>query len=140
MIPVTKNVSQWMGGMQKVLMKAKDKRTELNGEVLSSMKIVKFQAWEEPFQQRILALRDAELRQLFRYYVGSSFSKTLWVFTPLAVAVSSFSCYVWLGNKLNVEIALTSLALFEILRFPLFMLPQSKCPGCYALSRLRINL
>jgi ATP-binding cassette, subfamily C (CFTR/MRP), member 1 len=129
MVPVTKNVSQWMGAKQKVLMKAKDKRTELNGEVLSSMKIIKFQAWEEPFQKRILALRDIELRQLFRYYVGTSFSRSLWVFTPLAVAVSSFSCYVWLGNQLNVEIALTSLALFDILRFPLFMLPQSKFLG-----------
>jgi ATP-binding cassette, subfamily C (CFTR/MRP), member 1 len=126
MIPVTKSVSKWMGGMQKKLMAAKDKRVELNSEVLSGMKVIKFQAWEEPFQKRILALRDNELSQLFRYYVGSSFSRTLWIFTPLAVAIATFSVHVWLGHKLDVATALTSLALFDILRFPLFMLPQSK--------------
>jgi len=31
--------------------------------------------------------------------------------------------YIALGNTLNVATALTALALFEILRFPLFMLP-----------------
>jgi hypothetical protein len=30
------------------------------------------------------------------------------------------------GNELEVASALTALALFEILRFPLFMLPQGK--------------
>jgi Flp pilus assembly protein protease CpaA len=32
MIPLTKYIAQWMGGMQKKLMKAKDARVELNSE------------------------------------------------------------------------------------------------------------
>ena len=127
MIPVTKGVAQWMGSMQKILMKAKDRRVELNGEVLSGMKVIKFQAWEESFQKRILALREVELKQLLRYYIGTSFSRALWVVTPLMVALATFAAYVWTGHQLDVASALTALALFEILRFPLFMLPQSKC-------------
>lgn len=107
-------------------MKAKDARVELNSEVLAGMKVIKFQAWEESFQKRIMDLRQAELRQLFRYYVASSFSRMLWVFTPLAVALATFAAYVWSGHVLDVASALTALALFDILRFPLFMLPQSK--------------
>ena len=53
-----------MGGLQKKLMKAKDKRIELNSEVLSGMKIIKIQAWEEAFSDRITALREAEVSQL----------------------------------------------------------------------------
>lgn len=124
MIPVTKIVAQWMGSMQKLLMRAKDQRVDLNGEVLASMKVVKFQAWEEPFQSRILALREVELHQLLRYYIVLSLSRMLWTFTPLMVALATFSAYVWSGHVLDVASALTSLALFEILRFPLFMLPQ----------------
>jgi ATP-binding cassette subfamily C (CFTR/MRP) protein 1 len=127
MIPVTKTVAQWMGSMQKKLMKAKDKRVELNAEVMGGMKVIKFQAWEESFQKRILALREEELSQLFRYYVGTAFSRMLWVITPMMVAVATFGAYVWSGHKLDVASALTALALFNILRFPLFMLPQSKC-------------
>jgi ATP-binding cassette subfamily C (CFTR/MRP) protein 1 len=125
MIPVTKYIAQWMGKMQKKLMKAKDKRVELNSEVLSGMKVIKFQAWEESFQDRILSLRETELEQLLRYFVGSTISRMLWVATPLLVALSTFATYVWSGHKLDVASALTALALFDILRFPLFMLPQS---------------
>lgn len=124
MIPVTKGVASWMGVLQKRLMTAKDRRVELNGEVLAGMKVIKFQAWEEPFQERILQLRDIELGHLFRYYIGTSFSRMLWTFTPLAVALATFAVYVHTGHKLDVASALTSLTLFEILRFPLFMLPQ----------------
>ena len=64
MAPVTKKIAQIMGGLQKKLMKAKDKRIELNSEVLSGMKIIKIQAWEEAFSDRITALREAEVSQL----------------------------------------------------------------------------
>ena len=40
------------------------------------------------------------------------------------VACSTFAVYVLLGNELDVATALTSLALFELLRFPLYMLPN----------------
>lgn len=124
MIPVTKTFAQWISSMQAKLMEAKDRRIELNSEVLSGMKIIKLQAWEESFQKRILSLREAELVQLWRYYVGLAITELLWVCTPLAVALATFAAYVWSGHKLDVASALTALALFEILRFPLYMLPH----------------
>ena len=125
MVPVTKMIAQQMSGLQKKLMKAKDARIELNSEVLSGMKIIKLQAWEEPFMERITKLRQAEIRQLLWYYVFSALSGTIWAFTPMAVALATFAAYVWSGHNLDVATALTSLALFNILRFPLTMLPRS---------------
>jgi ATP-binding cassette subfamily C (CFTR/MRP) protein 1 len=124
MMPVTKAVAKWMGSMQKRLMYAKDQRVEVNSEVLGSMKVIKLQAWEESFQDRIVALRNKELHQLLRYTLANSFSIMIWTGIPLAVAVATFATYIISGHKLEVASALTSLALFEILRFPLFMLPQ----------------
>ena len=124
MIPVTKTVAQWMGTKQKALMHAKDRRVELNSEVLSNMKIIKFQAWEEAFQDRIMWLRKQELQVLLQYFFGLSVSRMFWSLTPLLVALATFTVYVWSGHQLDVASALTSLSLFDILRFPLFMLPQ----------------
>lgn len=124
MIPVTKTVAQWMGAKQKSLMQAKDRRVEVNSEVLSNMKVIKFQAWEEAFQERILGLRSKEMTTLYQYFIGLSVSRMLWTFTPLLVALATFASYVWLGHQLDVASALTALSLFDILRFPLFMLPQ----------------
>lgn len=124
MMPVTKTVAEWMGGLQRKLMTSKDKRVEVNSEVISSMKVIKLQAWEVPFIDRITRLRDDELHHLLYYIVAQALSFMLWSAVPLAVALATFAAYVMSGNDLDVATALTSLALFDILRFPLFMLPQ----------------
>lgn len=124
MMPITKLVAQWLGGIQKSLMAAKDNRVNVNSEVLGNMKVIKLQAWEEPFAVKLLELRETELKELWHYIVAQALSILLWSTTPLAVAMATFTTYILLGHKLEVASALTSLALFDILRFPLFMLPQ----------------
>jgi len=105
-------------------MQKRDARVEVNSEVLSSMKVIKLQAWEEPFSKRLNHLRDTELEKLWNYVLANSVSIMLWSATPLCVALATFCAYVLSGHELQVASALTSLALFDILRFPLFMLPQ----------------
>jgi hypothetical protein len=103
MMPVTKYVAQWIGSMQKRLMKAKDERVEINNEVLGSMKVIKLQAWEESFQKRILSLREVELNQLFWYMMGSALSIMLWSSVPLLVSLSTFAAYT-VSFSLNEQI------------------------------------
>lgn len=124
-MPITNSVAQGIAKLQKVLMKARDERVNINSEVLGSMKTVKIQAWEEPFQKRIMEYRTRELKELLRYWIYSSTTAMIWNGTPLAVALSTFAAYVTVaGHDLEVASALTSLALFDILRFPIFMLPN----------------
>jgi hypothetical protein len=51
-------------------------------------------------------------------------SSALYTAIPLLVSILTFTSYIALGNTLDVATALTSLALFDLLRFPLFMLPM----------------
>jgi len=124
MIPLNKYVASWMARLQKRLMTARDDRMDINNEVLCSMKVIKLQAWEKSFEERINKLRENELYQLLVYVVGNCFTKMLWSGVPLFVSLATFATYTWLGNQLDVASALTAIALFDILRFPLFMLPQ----------------
>lgn len=61
---------------------------------------------------------------LHRYSIAVSMSGAMYTAIPLLVAILTFTSYIALGNTLDVATALTSLALFDLLRFPLFMLPQ----------------
>lgn len=124
-IPLTTKTSSMMGRLQRSLMKVKDNRIEVNNEILGNMKIVKLQAWEKPFSEKVNSLRQTELSKLFRYMLGKILSILIWSTVPLAISVATFGTYVLLGNELDVAEALTALALFEILRFPLFMLPNT---------------
>jgi len=121
MIPVSKNVAAYQGKIQKQLMHVKDDRVDLNNEVLGCMKIIKLQAWEIPFQHRINVLRNIELDQVFRYILFNTLTITMWSTVPLLVGMATFATYTLTGNELDVASALTALALFDILRFPLFM-------------------
>ena len=63
--------------------------------------------------------------KLRRYYITSAISVSMYSSTPLLVSLATFGAYTLIGqNHLDVAQALTALALFDILRFPLFMLPQ----------------
>ena len=43
---------------------------------------------------------------------------------PVLVSVVAFSVYAWLGNELTPAKAFSSIALFNVLRFPLYTFPQ----------------
>ena len=83
------------------------------------------QAWEGKFEGRINELRDRELTLYREYVLTQALSGTLFTVIPLLVAISTFGAFVFTGHNLTVEKALTSLALFDLLRFPLFMLPNT---------------
>ncbi|GAB9470861.1 Atp-binding protein [Globisporangium polare] len=124
MIPLISLISRAMRGLQKNLMNIKDERIKICHEVLSGIKVIKMKAWETSFAQRVMKYRDDELSRLRVYVFAQSGSNTIFSIVPALVTVVSFLTYVLLGNTLDVGTALTSLALFNILRFPLFMLPQ----------------
>jgi len=90
-----------------------------------SLQIVKIQAWEENFRTKLTNLRNNEMLKLRRYFITSAISVSMYSSTPLLVSLATFAAYTLIGqHHLDVAQALTALALFDILRFPLFMLPQ----------------
>ncbi len=64
-IPLTQRVSMHLKTLQKALSGVRDERIKLTNEVLSGMKVIKLQAWEREFQNRITNVREREL-DLFR--------------------------------------------------------------------------
>lgn len=124
MIPVSNRVSFYMKSLQQKLSKIRDERVKVTNEVLAGMKVIKVQAWEGEFNRKIMEIRERELENLRIYVFAQCSSTALYTAIPLLVSITTFGTYIALGNQLDIATALTSLALFELLRFPLFMLPQ----------------
>ncbi|RLO07598.1 hypothetical protein DYB28_000408 [Aphanomyces astaci] len=123
-IPITLCLSRVMKRLQKALMEVKDRRVKLCYEVLAGIKVIKLQAWELSFTKRVMDYRTDELDKFKAYIITQAISSAVYNGVPSLVAMASFVSYVMLGNALDVSTALTSLALFNVLRFPLFKLPQ----------------
>jgi ABC-type multidrug transport system fused ATPase/permease subunit len=121
-IPLSATAAKWMGALQKKLMVRKDARVQTNQETITNMKVIKLQAWEEAFRDKIVDLRRLEIKQLFVYSLAKANTWLLWSGVPLMIALATFGSYVTIaGQNLDVATALTALSLFEILRFPLYM-------------------
>ncbi|MBN3303875.1 MRP1 protein, partial [Amia calva] len=145
MVPVNAVIAMKTKTYQVAQMKSKDSRIKLMNEVLNGIKVLKLYAWELAFKGKVLKIRDSELNVLKKAAYLSAVSTFTWVCTPFLVALSTFAVYVLVDdtNVLDAQKAFVSLALFNILRFPLNMLPMvisSMVQASVSLKRLRVFL
>uniref|UniRef100_A0A8C5WWI1 ABC-type glutathione-S-conjugate transporter n=1 Tax=Laticauda laticaudata TaxID=8630 RepID=A0A8C5WWI1_LATLA len=106
-------------------MKHKDERMKIMNEILNGIKILKFFAWELSFQKQVEKIRAWELKGLLHFFHLQSFGIFIFSCAPILVSVATFAVYVMVDedNILDAQKAFTSIALFNILRFPLGMFP-----------------
>uniref|UniRef100_A0A7N8XQL6 Multidrug resistance-associated protein 1 n=1 Tax=Mastacembelus armatus TaxID=205130 RepID=A0A7N8XQL6_9TELE len=126
MVPVNAVIAMKTRTYQVAQMKSKDNRIKLMNEMLNGIKVLKLYAWELAFKDKISEIRESELQVLKKAaYLGAGSTFT-WVCAPFLVALSTFGVYVLIDehNVLDAQKAFVSLALFNILRFPLNMLPM----------------
>uniref|UniRef100_A0A8D8XGU9 ABC-type glutathione-S-conjugate transporter n=2 Tax=Cacopsylla melanoneura TaxID=428564 RepID=A0A8D8XGU9_9HEMI len=126
LIPVNGYVATRVRNLQIKQMKSKDARVKLMNEVLSGIKVLKLYAWELSFQEQILRIRAKEIKVLKEAAYLNAATSFIWSCAPFLVSLVSFAVYVLSDptHVLDAKIAFVSLSLFNILRFPLSMLPM----------------
>ncbi|XP_072483308.1 ATP-binding cassette sub-family C member 2 [Notamacropus eugenii] len=126
LIPVNGVLATKCRAIQVENMKNKDKRLKLMNEVLSGIKILKYFAWEPSFMEQIQGIRKTELKNLRSFALLQSVVVFIFNLAPVLVSVITFTVYVMVdeNNILDAQKAFTSITLFNILRFPLAMLPM----------------
>ena len=97
----------------------RDKRLARVNELLGSIKLVKCEGWEQPFADRVAAVRETELAALFQYYFMMLMSSVCWEAVPTLVSIAVFSWYALVSEgTFSTEVAFTSLALLDIVAEP----------------------
>eukprot|EP00041_Stephanoeca_diplocostata_P028197 m.790864 g.790864 ORF g.790864 m.790864 type:complete len:1581 (+) comp23327_c0_seq3:295-5037(+) len=125
MIPINGMIASKERAISRKLMRKKDGRIREMTELLNGMKVLKLYAWETAFSKKIKGLRTEELLLLRRAAIWRACSTFSWTSAPFLVSLVTFAVYTKaLGNELTPETAFVALALFNLLRFPLVMLPM----------------
>ncbi|XP_045924008.1 ATP-binding cassette sub-family C member 3 isoform X3 [Micropterus dolomieu] len=126
LIPFNAVIAMKTRAYQVEQMQYKDSRIKLMSEILNGIKVLKLYAWENSFKDKVLAIRQKELNVLRKTAYLGALSTMAWTSAPFLVALTTFAVYVTVdeNNILDAEKAFVSLSLFNILRFPLNMLPQ----------------
>ncbi|KAL3522804.1 hypothetical protein ACH5RR_015638 [Cinchona calisaya] len=124
MFPIQTFVISKMQKLSKEGLQRTDKRIGLMNEILAAMDTVKCYAWEDSFQSKVQNVRNDELSWFRRAQLLGALNMFILNSIPVVVIVVSFGMFTLLGGDLTPARAFTSLSLFAVLRFPLFMLPN----------------
>jgi ABC-type multidrug transport system fused ATPase/permease subunit len=126
MIPLNGVIARMMKKLQIKQMKNKDSRTRLMTEILNNIKSIKLYAWNTAFMNKLSHIRnDLELNTLRKIGATQSIANFTWQSTPFLVSCSTFTVFVLTSDKpLTTEIVFPALTLFNLLTFPLSILPM----------------
>ncbi|OJJ83074.1 putative ABC bile acid transporter [Aspergillus glaucus CBS 516.65] len=120
MLPVNLLIAKQFTKVQKQILAGTDARIHATNEILQNIRIIKYFAWEQRFQDIVDEKRRAELKALrFRYIIWST-AATVWYGTPILITFTSFLLYTAVEHKrLTPSIAFPALSMFSLLRVPL---------------------
>ena len=120
MLPINLFIARQFNKVQNAILKGTDARIHATNEVLQNIRIIKYFAWEQRFQDIVNEKRKGELKSLRRRYILWSSAATVWYGTPILITFLSFFLYTVVEKKqLTPSIAFPALSMFSLLRVPL---------------------
>ncbi|KAF0689342.1 hypothetical protein As57867_019141, partial [Aphanomyces stellatus] len=138
---ITMVFGTFIGRAQTLIMKCKDDRMKVISELFGAVQIVKFNAWEEKFSEKILDLRSKEVGAIVSFIKNLIVIVSSMYTAPVLITAVVFATYsIWMDKVLTVSIVFTTLALFKTLQESLIALPSTFITMVYALvSAKRIS-
>lgn len=125
-IPLNGFVANYVKAIQTKQMELKDKRLKAINEMLSSLKVLRLLSWENAFMKNVDDIRKTELSYIRKSGLISTIFVCISACSPFMVSCATFAIYILIDEKnvLTPEKAFVSIALFNLLRIPLTMLPN----------------
>ena len=126
LVPVNGVVFANVSKMRRKVLKYSDARVKMINEILTGIRIIKFYAWEQPFGKEVQRLREKELKALttLAYTTAIGFSLIM-LSAPIINPILVFLTYTRTTDlSLDAATAFTTIALFNIMRFPFAFLPM----------------
>lgn len=126
LIPLQTLMGKLFTMFQRRLMSATDKRLDAVTEIISYIKLIKYNSWQTKFLERMSGTRKTELGALAQRFALITLSNILVWGTPVLVTGAAFGVHVLvLKQPLTPDRAFASLVLFNMLRDPLALMQDT---------------
>ncbi|XP_053625713.1 ATP-binding cassette sub-family C member 8 isoform X2 [Plodia interpunctella] len=124
-IPLQFYIGKKLSDNSKEIAKCTDHRVSKMTEILQGINVIKLYVWEDLFNEKILNLREVELKFLNKDSIYWSILTFTTHASTILVTVVTFTMYYFIENSKNLTAVnvFTGLALFNQLTVPLLILP-----------------
>lgn len=126
LMPINTVIFSIVSKQRRKVLQYSDLRVKTMNEILNGIRIIKFYAWERPFGKEVSRIRQKELDALTRLAYTSAIGFSLILLSaPIIQPILVFLTYVAIQDEpLDAATAFTTVALFNIMRFPFAFLPM----------------
>ena len=122
--PVNALASTRYANAQDDLMKIRDKKMAVVTEALQGIRQIKFSAFEENWQRKIMQVRKRELKTQWQVFKFDTILIAIWIAGPVLLAAVALATYAIIHKTLSPSIAFTTVSVFEALEMTLAVIPQ----------------
>ncbi|ORX52502.1 hypothetical protein BCR36DRAFT_324258 [Piromyces finnis] len=124
LIPLQGYIMKWLTSLREQTVIFTDERVKKTQEIIGSMRVIKFFGWEISFLDIINKLRSKELARIRKSLIIYTGVDSVTGIIPVLASSVTYICYAVAGNKLTAGKVFSSLAFFNMLSFPLGILPM----------------
>ena len=126
LIPLNVLIAKKEVAAQEQVLGATDARIQSSTELITSIRTIKYCAWESAFRAKVLEKRNEELQRMRRRFIWWSISSTIFFSMSFIVTMLTLFFYtVVFEHELGTATAFPALAMFAVLRIPLSRLSES---------------
>ncbi|OUM67296.1 hypothetical protein PIROE2DRAFT_40198 [Piromyces sp. E2] len=124
LIPLQGIIMKWLTKLREQTVIFTDERVKKTQEIIGSMRVIKFFGWEVSFLDIINKLRSKELARIRKSLIIYTGVDSVTGIIPVLASSITYICYAVAGNTLTAGKVFSSLAFFNMLSFPLGILPM----------------
>ncbi|XP_042293366.1 ATP-binding cassette sub-family C member 12-like isoform X2 [Sceloporus undulatus] len=139
-IPIQMSMARLTSVFRRAAILVTDKRVRIMNEILTCIKLIKMYAWEKSFAKAVRGIRKAERKILEKAgYVQSVNSALTPIVSTLSI-VMTFFIHTLLKLELTASVAFSVIAMFNVMRFVIAILPfsvKAAAEAAVSLKRLK---
>ncbi|CAK6436568.1 unnamed protein product [Pipistrellus nathusii] len=136
-VPIQVFMAKLNSAFRRSAVSVTDKRVQTMSEFVTCIKLIKMYAWEKPFTQTIRDIRRRERKLLEKAGFVQSGNSTLAPIASTIAIVSTFTCHILLRRQLTAAVAFSVIAMFNVMKFSIAILPFSVKAAAEASVSLR---
>lgn len=118
LVPVTRRVARQFTSLDDRIMKHRDDRLNLMGQILNAVRLIKYFVWEKSVEKEVQVIRQQEVEARRQVVKAESLSGVIYVAISSLVLLATLMAHAIRGQELSLATVFTVLSVFTLLEEP----------------------